>query len=58
MLTEVDAHVDGLMTRNGSNESFIQAIRVVLNSLLSIPSLPGFFVLESGRDYNINIESF
>ena len=34
MLTEVDAHVDGLMTRSGSNESFIQAIRVVIQHVL------------------------
>ena len=30
MLAEVDAHVDGLITRTGSNEAFIQAIRVVI----------------------------
>ena len=34
MLTEVDAHVDGLITRSGSNESFIQAIRVVIQDVL------------------------
>ena len=32
MLTEVDAH--GLMTRTGSNESFIQGIRVVIQHVL------------------------
>ena len=36
MLTEVDAHVDGLMTRTGSNESLIQAIRVVIQHVLSM----------------------
>ena len=34
MLTEVDAHVDGLMTRTVSNESFIQATRVVIQHVL------------------------
>ena len=34
MLTEVDAHVDGLMSRSGSKEFFIQAIRVVIKHVL------------------------
>ena len=34
MLTEVDAHVGGLMTRTELNESFIQAICVVIQHVL------------------------
>ena len=37
MLAEVDANVDKLMTRDGSNESFIQAIRVVIQHVLPDP---------------------